>query len=79
MNITLLNEGSAKDYDLYLQKEAKKFLSGRSMEIIEWKSSQLDETENFKRLVTTYIVKAEVSFAELCRRESAIIIHGQNK
>lgn len=59
LNITSLDEGSAKDYDLYLHKEAKKFLSGRGMEIIEWSSSQLDETENFKRLITRYIVKDE--------------------
>ena len=59
LNITSLDEGSAKDYDLYLHKEAKKSLSGRGMEIIEWKPSQLVETENFKRLVTAYIVKDE--------------------
>ena len=59
LDISSLDEGSAKDYDLYLHKEAKKALSGRGMEIIEWRPSQLDETEGFKRLVTTYIVKDE--------------------
>jgi hypothetical protein len=59
LNISSLDEGSAKDYDLYLHKEAQKALSGRGMEIIEWRPSQLDETEGFKRLVTTYIVKDE--------------------
>ncbi|MBT4048079.1 MAG: hypothetical protein HOE64_06985, partial [Nitrospina sp.] len=51
-----LDEDSAKAYDLHLHEEIKKNLPNEGMELIKWMSSQLNETEDLKILVTAYIV-----------------------
>jgi len=56
LNISSLDEDSAKAYDLHLHEEIKKNLPNEGMELIKWMSSQLNETEDLKILVTAYIV-----------------------
>ena len=57
LNISSLDENSAKDYDQFLHREIKKTLHNDGIEVIKWMSSQLNETKNFKGLLTAYIVK----------------------
>ncbi len=81
LNISSLDEDSAKDYDLHLHKGIKQGLPGEGMELIKWTSSQLNETEDLKILVTAYIVndqgKERQNIAFRMRvRESNLVIMG---
>ncbi|MBT5631518.1 MAG: hypothetical protein HOJ13_02195 [Nitrospina sp.] len=81
MNVALIDEDSAKDYDLYLHKEIKNKLPDEGMELIEWMSSELNEVEDLKILVTPYIVhdqgRERQNIALRMRvRESNLIIMG---
>jgi len=57
LNILSLDEDSAKDYDQHLHRGIKKTLADNGIELIKWMSSQLNDAEDFKGLVTAYIVK----------------------
>jgi hypothetical protein len=56
LNVSLLNEDSVKNYDLYLHQGIKNQLPDKGMELIKWMSSELNEIEGLKILVTAYIV-----------------------
>ena len=57
LDISSLDENSAKDYDQFLHREIKKTLHNDGIEVIKWMSSQLNETKNLKGLITAYIIK----------------------
>ena len=57
MNISSLDENSAKDYDQVLHRNIKKNLHNDGRELIKWMSSQLIEKEKRKILFTEYIEK----------------------
>jgi hypothetical protein len=81
LNISSLDEDSAKDYDLHLYEDIKQNLPNEGMELIKWMSSQLNETEDLKILVTAYIVndqgKERQNIALRMRvRESNLVIMG---
>ena len=81
LNISSLDEDSAKVYDLHLHEEIKQSLPDEGMQLIKWMSSQLNETEDLKILVTAYIVndqgKERQNIAFRMRvRESNLVIMG---
>jgi hypothetical protein len=81
LNISSLDEDSAKAYDLHLHEEIKKNLPNEGMELIKWMSSQLNETADLKILVTAYIVndqgKERQNIALRLRvRQSNLVIMG---
>ncbi len=57
LNISSLDENSAKDYDRFLHRDIKKNLHNDGRELIKWMSSQLIEKEKRKILFTEYIEK----------------------
>ena len=81
LNVLSLDEDSAKSYDQYLYRRLKKTLPDGGMELIEWLSSQLYETDNFKGFLTIYIVKDQgkmrLNVVHRIRvRESNLVIAG---
>lgn len=57
LNVSSLDDDSAKDYDQHLHRAVRQELSKNGMELIEWMSSHLNEVGDLKGLVTAYVLR----------------------
>jgi hypothetical protein len=56
-DISTLHQPDIPALDNFLPEEISKQLSADGMEMIQWMSSQLNQSDHFKGLVTAYVVR----------------------